>query len=149
MPATTFHWIRVQTFCYATEKSELLEETFTALVGDEEFDEEISEGEHGNTMVIMEKRLTRQKEFESLFCRLGPEILAWLDEDADNRIDDDCTFYMRLDKQEAVQGRFVVAHHGDVISVTGRIQSHPARKEVAVRNLREFVRSLPVQAQSE
>ena len=30
MPATTFHWIRVQTFCYATERKELLEEVMEA-----------------------------------------------------------------------------------------------------------------------
>ncbi|MDY5678837.1 MAG: RNA-binding domain-containing protein [Candidatus Methanomethylophilaceae archaeon] len=143
-----FHWVRVQTFCYATEKRELLEETMTELLGTDEFEEEISEGEHGNVMTILESRLTKQREFNALFRKLGPEICGWIVEDIDNRIDDDCVFYIRLDKQKAVQGIYEVAHHGDVIAITGKVQAHPAKKEVAVRTLREFLTGLGNQSDS-
>ena len=143
-----FHWVRVQTFCYATEKRELLEETMTELLGTDEFEEEISEGEHGNVMTILESRLTKQREFNALFRKLGPEICGWIVEDIDNRIDDDCVFYIRLDKQKAVQGIYEVAHHGDVIAITGKVQAHPAKKEVAVRTLREFLTGLSNQSDS-
>ena len=123
MPATTFHWIRVQTFCYATERKELLEEVMEELLGDAEYSEELTESE----------------QYRELFERLGPDIRSWILEDMDNRVDDDCMFYIRLDKQKAVLGTYEVAHHGDVIAVTGKIQSHPARKEVAARTLSEFL----------
>lgn len=139
MPATTFHWIRVQTFCYATERKELLEEVMEELLGDAEYSEELTESEHGNTMTILEARLTKQRQYRELFERLGPDIRSWILEDMDNRVDDDCMFYIRLDKQKAVLGTYEVAHHGDVIAVTGKIQSHPARKEVAARTLSEFL----------
>ena len=137
-----FHWVRVQTFCYATEKRELLEETMTELLGTDEFEEEISEGEHGNVMTILESRLTKQREFNALFRKLGPEICGWIVDDIENRIDDDCVFYIRLDKQKAVQGQYEVAHHGDVIAITGKVQAHPAKKDVAVRTLKEFLTGL-------
>ena len=143
-----FHWVRVQTFCYATEKRELLEETMTELLGTDEFEEEISEGEHGNVMTILEARLTKQREFNALFKKLGPEICGWIVDDIENRIDDDCVFYIRLDKQKAVQGIYEVAHHGDVIAITGKVQAHPAKKEVAVRTLREFLTGLGNQSDS-
>ena len=139
MPATTFHWIRVQTFCYATERKELLEEVMEELLGDAEYSEELTESEHGNIMTILEARLTKQRQYRELFERLGPDIRSWILEDMDNRVDDDCMFYIRLDKQKAVLGTYEVAHHGDVIAVTGKIQSHPARKEVAARTLSEFL----------
>lgn len=142
MPATTFHWIRVQTFCYATERKELLEEVMEELLGDAEYSEELTESEHGNTMTILEARLTKQRQYRELFERLGPDIRSWILEDMDNRVDDDCMFYVRLDKQKAVLGTYEVAHHGDVIAVTGKIQSHPARKEVAARTLSEFLAGL-------
>lgn len=142
MPATTFHWIRVQTFCYATERKELLEEVMEELLGDAEYSEELTESEHGNTMTILEARLTKQRQYRELFERLGPDIRSWILEDMDNRVDDDCMFYIRLDKQKAVLGTYEVAHHGDVIAVTGKIQSHPARKEVAARTLSEFLAGL-------
>lgn len=139
----TFHWVRVQMFCYATERKELLGETMAELLGTDEFDVDISESEHGNTMLIMSSRLTKQKEFTALFTKLGKDVLESIEADIENRIDDDCVFYVRLDKQKAVQGQYSVAHHGDVISITGKVQSHPARKEVAVRNMLEFLNSLP------
>ncbi len=149
MPATAFHWIRVQTFCYATERKELLEEAMEELLGDAEYSEEPTESEHGNVMTILEARLTKQKQFVQLFERLGPEIREWIIGDIDNRVDEDCVFYMRLDKQAAVQERYEVAHHGDVISITGKVQSHPARKEIAARVLTEFLAGMEGHSSSE
>ncbi len=140
MPNVTFHWMRVQTFCYATERKELLEETMEILLGDaDEYSEDESVGEHGNIMTILEARLTHQKQYRRLFMELGASIREWILEDVENRIDEDCVFYMRLDKQKAIQGMYSPAHHGDVIAITGKVQSHPARKEVAVKNLTEFL----------
>ncbi len=142
MPATTFHWIRIQTFCYATERKNLLEEVMKELLGDAEYFEELMDSEYGNTITIFKARLTRQRQYRDLFLHLGPEIVGWISEDLGNRVDEDCMFYIRLDKQKAVQGVYEIAHHGDVIAVTGKVQSHPARKEVAERVLGEFLRSL-------
>ena len=140
LPNSAFHWIRVQTFCYATERKELLEETMENLLGEaDEYSEDESVGEHGNVMTILEARLTHQRQYRNLFTDLGPEIRAWIVSDLDNRIDEDCVFYIRLDKQKAVQGIYEPAHHGDVIAITGKVQAHPARKEVAARVLSEFL----------
>jgi len=139
---TTFHWLRVQTFCYATERQDLIEDTMKELLGDIEFEEEITESEHGNTMMILETRVTKQREFMHIFARLGNDILNFIIDDIENRVDDDDIFYLRLDKQKAVQGEYAVAHHGDVISIFGKIQAHPAKKEVAVKMMKEFAESL-------
>lgn len=139
----TFHWLRVQIFCYATENPEIISETMEALLGTSDFDREISVSEHGNEIMIFSCRMTKQKEFKALFSRLGDEVIDGIKGDIENRVDEDCTFYIRLDKQEAVQGRYRIAHHGDVIAITGKVQSHPARKEVAVRNMLEFLDSIP------
>ena len=138
----TFHWLRVQTFCYATEKQDLIEDTLKELLGDIEFEEEICESEHGNSMMILETRVTKQREFKEVFSKLGEEILNFILEDIENRVDDDDIFYLRLDKQKAVQGIYEVAHHGDVISIFGKIQAHPAKKEVAVKVLKEFIEEM-------
>ncbi len=138
----TFHWLRVQTFCYATEKQDLIEDTLKELLGDIEFEEEIVESEHGNTMMILETRITKQREFRDLFYNLGNDILDFILEDIENRIDEDDIFYLRLDKQKAVQGIYEVAHHGDVISIFGKVQAHPAKKEVAVKVMKEFIQEL-------
>lgn len=138
----TFHWLRVQAFCYSTEKEELIHDVMEELVGNDEFDCDISDGEHGNSMIIFKDEMTKQKEFTGLFTRLGESVRDRLVSDIENRVDEDCVFYLRLDKQKAVAGEYRIAHHGDVISVTGKVASHPARKEIAVKNLTAFLESL-------
>lgn len=139
----TFHWLRIETFIYATEKEDLVSQTFADLVGTDEYQSEISESEHGNQMVILQHMVTKQREMDAIFSRLGHDVLQELLDDLDNRIDD-CVFYVRLDKQKAVCGEYAIAHHGDVISITGKVASNPARKEVAMSNMEDFlIRLLP------
>ena len=85
---------------------------------------------------------TKQKDMNLVFSNLGKDLLEQLVDDVDNRIDDDCVFYTRLDKQKAVCGEYAVAHHGDVISITGKVASNPAKKEVAMKNFTAFIDSL-------
>lgn len=138
----TFHWLRIETFCYATEKEELVSQTFRDLVGTDEFQTDVSESEHGNQMLILQHMATKQREMDEIFSRLGKELLQELSDDLENRIDEDCVFYTRLDKQRAVCGEYKVAHHGDVISITGKVASNPARKEVAMENMTQFLKKL-------
>jgi len=137
-----FHWLRIETFVYATEKEDLVTDTFRNIAGTDEFRTDVSEGEHGNQMLILQAMMSHKKEQENVFARLGEELAKEFYEHAEEKIDDDCVFYVRLDKQKAVCGEFSVAHHGDVISITGKVTSNPARREVAVRNLRTFLSSL-------
>ena len=138
----TFHWLRIETFCYATEKEELVSQTFRDLIGTDEFQTDVSESEHGNQMLILQHMATKQREMDEIFSRLGKELLQALSDDLENRIDEDCVFYTRLDKQRAVCGEYKVAHHGDVISITGKVASNPARKEVAMENMTQFLKKL-------
>jgi len=140
--AVSFHWVRVQMFGYATENIELLEETMCGLVNPDDISEDISEGEHGNETLIIQARLTKQGQYTSLFRKLPDEVLEYIVEDIENRVDDDCILYLRLDKQKAVQGIYEVAHHGDVIAITGKVQAHPAKPEVARKAVLDFIENL-------
>ena len=142
----TFHWLRIETFCYATEKEDLVSDTFRQIAGTDEFQIDISESEHGNQMLILQHMITKQRDMDALFARLGKDLMQNFLDDMENRIDEDCVFYTRLDKQKAVQGEYAVAHHGDVISITGKVASNPAKKEVAMRNMTEFLQKIIGQA---
>lgn len=135
----TFHWVRVQVFCYATENEALIRETMTELLGTDEFDSEVTEGEHGNRMIIMQAEMSKEKDTLALFGKFGEGVIDNIKANIESRIDDDCVFYLRLDKQKAVNGVYKVAHHGDVISITAKVASHPARKEIAEKNLIAFL----------
>jgi len=138
----TFHWLRINIFCYATENEELIHDAMTELLGTDEFECDITNSEHGNRILIMSCELSKQKEIIPIFLRLGKDVSDELKTRLEDRIDEDCVFYLRLDKQELVQGRYRIAHHGDVLSITGKVASHPARKGIAVGNMAEFLSSL-------
>jgi len=137
-----FHWLRVETFIYATEDETRVTEAFASVAGDGEYNAYDSESEHGNRMTVLQALMSHRKEQEAVFTRLGPQIAMELHQKAEERIDDDCVLYLRLDKQKAVCGEFAPAHHGDVISVTGKVASNPARAEIAAANLRAFLEKL-------
>ena len=140
--ASTFHWVRVKAICYATEDEDLICDTLAELAGTEELDIDISEGLHNNPLTVVDANLSKNKEYATLFSNLGERILREILEDVDNRVDDDCVFYVRLDKQKAVCGEYEISHGGDVISITAKVMAHPAKKEVAVRVLTDYLNQI-------
>lgn len=140
--AIWFHWIKVKTVCYATEDDARLKGVMEALTGEEELEVSVSEGIHGNPIIVIDSQLTHSKQFERLFSNLGKEIVQKIAEELDSRIDEDCALYFRLDKQKAVQGVYEITHGGDVISITCKIASHPAKKESAVKTAEEYFTGL-------
>ena len=140
--ASTFHWVKVKAVCYATEDEDLIHDVMMTLTGaedDESFDVDISEGLHGNPITVIDANLTHNKEYERLFRNIGEGSLRTVLEEIEQRVDDDCILYMRLDKQKAVQGVYEISHSGDVISITAKIVAHPAKKEIAVKNAKEYL----------
>ena len=135
----TFHWLRINVFCYATENEQLIHDSMVDLVGTDEFECDIVDSEHGNKLIVFSMEMTKQRMVDTLFGNLGREICNEVAGTLEERIDDDCVFYMRLDKQSLVQGRYITAHHGDVLSLTGKVVSHPARKEIAIANLSDYL----------
>lgn len=142
---SVFHWVKVKMVCYATEDEDLLHDVMVELTGledDEAFDVDISEGLHGNPIVVLDANLTHSKECERLFRNLGKDVIETVLRELEQRIDDDCVLYMRIDKQKAVEGTYAISHSGDVISITAKVASHPAKKDIAVRNAEEFFRKI-------
>lgn len=139
--ASVFHWVRIKVVCYATEDEGLLHEMMTKLVGaDGEgiFEVDISEGLHGNPITVIDAELTKNRDIDRLFANIGSGAVSAVMDELEQRVDDDCILYMRLDKQKAVKGIYEITHSGDVVSVTAKVVSHPAKKEVAVRNAKEY-----------
>jgi len=146
--ASIFHWVKIKMICYATENKDALYEVMTALTGLEDFDIDISEGQHGNPIIVIDAELTHNKDIDHLFTELGEGLIEELLADLNNKIDDDCVFYTRLDKQRAVLGGYSISHSGDVISITGKLVSHPAKKEIAMKNAETFLRGILQKAQA-
>ncbi|MEA1930321.1 RNA-binding protein [Halohasta litorea] len=136
MPRVPFHYIDLRTFCYATEDEKRVEEAIRAFLP-EEFDLDRMEntGHHGDRIVVLSARVENADEMRHILDRLAElDDIDRVIEELDERVDDNCSFFMRLDKQAAFQDEIRL---GDGITLRAKVEAYPAKHEAAVENARE------------
>jgi RNA binding exosome subunit len=136
MAKVPFHYVDLRAFCYATEDEHRVEDALRSLLP-EEFPVERAdtEGYFGDRILVLSARVENADEIRHVLGRLAelPEfdrIRAELDE----RVTEDCEFFLRLDKQAAYRGRVEL---GDGITVRSKVEAYPAKKPLAVENVEE------------
>ena len=141
MPAVPLHYVDLRAFCYATEDDQRVEAALrTFLPEDVELDRAESEGHHGDRILVVSARVERADEMRHVLDRLAEldDIDSVVDE-LDERVDDNCAFYLTLDKQAAFHGEI---RRGDGITFRSKVEAYPAKREKAVANARELFESL-------
>jgi RNA binding exosome subunit len=156
-----FHWIKIRTFVHATESRKKVEQAFRFISGNNvDITITKTEGYYGNLIEVLEATLKNKKEIES-FWRLIiaavreeegdsnslkdedfviPDFLS--EADIEKRTDDDCTFYLRLDKQAAFNRKVIPVLHDDAIIVRTKIKSYPANKNNAIELFTKYISTI-------
>ncbi len=140
--AKTFHYIRVRVMCNATEDEDLLAQTMELLCDPERIEVSEGEGHHGNRLLMFEADLKSGKDHKRLFNTIGIEAMKSILAELDERMDEDNAFYLRFDKQKAVQGVWELVRHGDVFMVNGKVETHPVDRDAALIKMRTFLNDL-------
>jgi RNA binding exosome subunit len=136
MSNVPFHYVDLRTFCYATEDEKRVERALrTYLPADHEIDRQMTEGHHGDRIAVLSARLENADDVRHVLGRLvdlpdDDAVLA----DLDDRVAEDCSLYLTLDKQAAFRGD---VRRGDGITLRGKVEAYPAERESAVENARE------------
>ena len=141
MPAVPLHYVDLRAFCYATEDDQRVEAALrTFLPEDVELDRAESAGHHGDRILVVSARVERADEMRHVLDRLAEldDVDSVVDE-LDERVDDNCAFYLTLDKQAAFNGEI---RRGDGITFRSKVEAYPAKREKAVANARELFESL-------
>ena len=136
MPRVPFHYIDLRTFCYATEDEKRVEAAIRAFLP-EEFDLDRMEntGHHGDRIVVLSARVETADAMRHVLDRLAElDAIDRVLDELDERVDDNCSFFMRLDKQAAFQDEIRL---GDGITLRAKVEAYPAKHEAAVENARE------------
>ncbi|MFD1589025.1 RNA-binding protein [Halorientalis brevis] len=136
MPSVPFHYIDLRTFCYATEDEKRVEGALrTFLPEDFEIQRATSEGHHGDRIVVLSTRVERADEMRHVLDRLSDlDTASQLAAELDDRVDENCSLFLRLDKQAAFNGDVRL---GEGLTVRAKVEAYPATKEAAVENARE------------
>ena len=124
MPKVPFHYVDLRAFSYATEDVKRVENV----------------GHHGDRIVVLSARVERADEMRHVLDRLAElEDLDRVLDELDERVDDNCALFLRLDKQAAFRGDVRL---GPGITVRTKVEAYPAKKEKAVANARETLARL-------
>jgi len=136
MPRVPFHYIDLRTFCYATEDDKRVEAALRAFLPEDfEIDRMENTGHHGDRIVVLSARVENADDMRYILDRLAEltEIDRILEE-LDERVDDNCSFFLRLDKQAAFRDEVEL---GDGITLRAKVEAYPAKHAAAVENARE------------
>ena len=143
MAGVPFHYVELRTFAYATEDDEAVERALrTVLPEDVELEGVVTEGHHGDPILVLSVRLENADDVREVLDRLSDladEDKRRLLDQLDERVDEDCNLFVTLDKQAAARGEVAL---GDGITLRTKVEAYPAKKPAAVENAREVLEEL-------
>ncbi|NEU57175.1 RNA-binding protein [Halorussus sp. MSC15.2] len=141
MAEVPFHYIDLRAFCYATEDDKRVEQALrTYLPEDFEIERATSEGHHGDRILVLSTRVENADEMRHVLSKVAelPDADTLIDE-LDERVDENCSLFLRLDKQAAYRGEAAL---GEGITFRAKVEAYPAEKDAAVENAREALAAL-------
>ena len=100
-------------------------------------------GHHGNPIINLEARVGQRKLLREFWQRVLTKLrvgeLKKLGKIVPERVDENCFFYLRFDKQLAHAGELVLTDSGDAIHFKLKVAAYPAKRELAVKLLEKFI----------
>ncbi|MFC6725293.1 RNA-binding protein [Halobium palmae] len=145
MASVPFHYVDLRTFCYATEDEKRVEGALRRFLPEAfEIERETSEGYHGDRIVVLSARVEKADDVRHVLTELSElDDIDEVMEELDDRVDDNCSFFLRLDKQAAFGGR---SRRGQGITLRAKVEAYPAKREKAVENARSVLEDVRADA---
>ncbi len=141
-----FSWLELRTHCHATEDEEKVTRALKNLCPAINPSVAKMDGYHRNPILVLTVKTNKKKDIRAFWKSLNkhdlvPQVLDMLDDG----IDDNGVLHLRLDKQEAHHGRFVLTKHNDSIVAKMKIVRFSGSKvshaEVARESITELTQS--------
>jgi len=131
------HYITFRTGVHATESDDRVKTALSLFLFDNKINENQTEGHFGNPITLLEGRIKGKdcSHFIDLLKSSLPEHdFEKLKNERCDRIDDDCCFHIRFDKQAAFCGIVKLAAAAtDTIIARIKLKAYPAKKENAIQ----------------
>jgi RNA binding exosome subunit len=143
MSAVPFHYIDLRTFCYVTEDEKRVADALRRLLPEEfEITRTPSEGHFGDRILVLSARVENADGMRTVLDALGSlpaGEFSQLKAELDERVDENCSFFVTLDKQAAYNG---AVRLGTGITLRGKVEAYPAKQERALETLEDAFESL-------
>ena len=142
--AMTLHYLTFRAFCQATEDERKVMSAISFVSGIEDITVTKSQGFHGNPILILEAVVKSKKRIDSVFRSLGFKQIQDLRDTIESRLDDDSSFFFRLDKQAAFEGEIILTTQDDVIAVKGKVEAYPNNRDNAMKTMIDYLDNMLV-----
>jgi len=133
MSSVPFHYVDLRAFCYVTEDDSRVEDAIRLfLLEGFELDRTESEGHHGDRILVLSARVESADAIRGVLDRLEElpdEEFSRLADELDDRVDENCSFFVSLSKQAAFSGEIRL---GEGITLRGKVEAYPAKKPQAI-----------------
>jgi RNA binding exosome subunit len=134
--------IRFRAIAQATEVEGRVLKAIEFVSGSKNVITTCTSGHFGTSITIFEIELLKAQEIKKFIDKLGSVgIISQLSGQADARMDDDCAFHFRFDKQRAFREELALAGDRDVIDVRMKVGVYPASRDAAVRAISNWLDS--------
>ncbi len=129
------HYITFQASVHATESDDRVKSALSLFLFDNKIDEDHTQGHFGNPITLLKGKIKGKDciHFIDLLKSNIPEYeLQKLKEEGCDRIDEECIFHIRFDKQAAFNGKVQLATKTDAIKTRMKLKAYPAYRNNAI-----------------
>jgi RNA binding exosome subunit len=136
MASVPFHYVDIRAFSYATEDEKRVARALEAFLPEEtELERAESEGHYGDRIVVLSARVENADDIRHVLSQVAEvEDLDRVLEELDERVDDNCSFFLTFDKQAAFGDTI---ERGDGITLRAKVEAYPAKRSAAIENARD------------
>ena len=134
------HNIKFRAFVYENESVDEISEAILNILPEAEIEAEEAEGLLEDKIIILSGVVSKKRFTKTFFNTL----LKWTDldklnSDLERKMDDKGNWFLRFDKDDALDEKWTILDSGDSIHLKVKIAAFPAKKEIAVEKVREAI----------
>ena len=134
------HNIKFRAFVYEDEDIDEISQAILNILPEAEIEAEEAEGLLEDKILILTGTVSKKRFTKDFFNTLLENTdLEKLNSDLERKIDEKGNWFLRFDKNDALDEKWTILDSGDSIHLKIKIAAYPARKEIAVDKVRDAI----------
>ena len=136
------HNIKFRAFVYENESIDEITQSILNILPEAEIEVEEAEGLLEDKIIILSGVVSKKRYTKTFFKTLLDSVdLEKLNDDLELKIDEKGNWFLRFDKDDALDEKWTILDKGDAIHLKVKIAAFPAKKQIAVDKVREAIES--------
>ncbi|MEE0943049.1 RNA-binding protein [Methanobrevibacter sp.] len=136
------HNIKFRAFVYENESIDEITQSILNILPEADIEAEEAEGLLEDKIIILSGVVSKKRYTKTFFKTLLDSVdLEKLNDDLELKIDEKGNWFLRFDKDDALDEKWTILDKGDAIHLKVKIAAFPAKKQIAVDKVREAIES--------